>query len=157
MLTEKDLQYYKENKDLLDKIPNKRTKNHTIQCIRDDKLHPYIGLENLGATCYLNTLIQSLFANKDFVESILLATVSTTSTTCILYELQKLFARLLLSNHYAATTESLLTSFGWNKSQLFEQHDIHEFFSIFLDSLRNESNDINTLISTLIEGKLNGK
>lgn len=146
MLSEVDLQYYIANKSLVCDA----NKGLAIK-----RFGPFAGLRNHGATCYLNSLIQCLYHDKDFVK--LVMETSDNKDSPIIVELQKLFARLMLSASQAIDTEHLLAAFGWSKSQMFEQHDIHELFSVLLDALGKESNHLNTEISKLFQGRLNGK
>jgi hypothetical protein len=44
----------------------------------------------------------------------------------VLIELQRLFSWLRMSNQSGISTDSLTKSFGWQGSQIFEQHDVHE-------------------------------
>ena len=144
MSTEEDIKYYIANKDLLD-----AKLGALVQ-----RSGPFVGLRNHGATCYLNSLIQCLYYDSDFAKLILEA--SDNKSSVIIKELQKLFARLRLSTNQAVDTEQLLSAFGWSKSQMFEQHDIHEFFSVLLDALGKESVQLNTQIAAQFQGSLDG-
>jgi len=146
MFSEIDLQYYVANKALV---------SDAKQGIAIKRSGPFAGLRNHGATCYLNSLIQCLFHDKDFVKLIL--ETSDNKDSVIIAELQKLFARLMLSANQAIDTEQLLAAFGWSKSQMFEQHDIHELFSVLLDALGKDSAHLNTEIAKLFQGHLSGK
>lgn len=83
--------------------------------------------------------------------------VSSSSASIIIRELRRLFLRMLYSNKSAIDTEQLLLSFGWTKSQFFEQHDVHEFFSVLLDILSDESRLMSDSINNIFVGKVNGK
>ena len=74
------------------------------------------GLLNQGATCYLNSLVQMLFNNKKIRESVF----DYNSSTPILKELQKLFAKMQLSSHAAVSTKQLTVAFGWNNSTVID-------------------------------------
>ena len=49
-----------------------------------------------------------------------------TKVRVIPLELQRLFARLMMLNVAAVTTEDLTSSFGWNNHEERHQHDIQE-------------------------------
>ena len=145
MFSESDLQYYVSNKALV---------SDAKQGVALKRNGPFAGLRNHGATCYLNSLIQCLFHDKSFVK--LIFETNDNKDSLIIAELQKLFARMMLSSNQAIDTEQLLSAFGWSKSQMFEQHDIHELFSVLLDALGKDSAHLNAEIAKLFQGHLNG-
>lgn len=89
----------------------------------------YKGLANVGATCYINSLIQTLFMTPEFRDAIYSWTYSEKAhpprTDSILYQLQKLFGRLELG--CTASTAELIRSFQWHEEEAFLQQDIQEF------------------------------
>jgi ubiquitin carboxyl-terminal hydrolase 7 len=143
-MSESDLQFYIANKELLESKHGFATK----------RTGEFAGLRNHGATCYLNSLIQCLFHDSEFVK--LIMETSDNPDSAIITEMKKLFARLIMSTNQAIDTESLLTAFGWSKSQLFEQHDIHELFSVLLDALGKDSASLNAGITKLFQGHMTG-
>lgn len=145
MSSESDLQYFVANKAILS--------DSKVSAMK--RTGPFAGLRNQGATCYLNSLIQCLFHDPSFVKLVMETNDNPDST--IISELQKLFARLMLSENQAIDTEPLLSAFGWSKSQMFEQHDIHELFSVLLEALGKDSAFLNNEISKLFQGQLSGK
>jgi ubiquitin C-terminal hydrolase len=89
----------------------------------------YKGLANIGATCYMNSLIQTLFMTPEFRDSIYGWAYSEKAhprrEDSIIYQLQKLFARLELG--YASSTSDLIRSFQWQEDDAHLQQDIQEF------------------------------
>ena len=89
----------------------------------------YRGLINEGSTCYLNSLIQTLFMTPEFrtnVYSYVYYSKKIESKHSIPYQLQKLFVQLQTSER-PVTTKGLLKSFQWTEADAFEQHDVQEF------------------------------
>ena len=144
-MNESDLKYYIDNKELINEK----------HCSIIERKGEFAGLRNHGATCYLNSLIQCLFHNSAFVKLILETTDNPDSA--IITELKKLFSRLIMSTNQAIDAQALLTAFGWSKAEMFEQHDIHELFSVLIEALGKESPHLNSEINKLFTGHLTGK
>lgn len=84
----------------------------------------YIGLGNQGATCYMNSLLQSLYMTPEFRQFIYswqyIPDLHGDKDYCIPYQLQKLFAKLQLSRRSFVDTKGLTKSFGWDNASSFE-------------------------------------
>ncbi|PAA79669.1 hypothetical protein BOX15_Mlig014224g3, partial [Macrostomum lignano] len=123
------------------------------------------GLENQGATCYLNSLIQVILAAPELRRAVMsirgeqiglyseadadkfelkdIEADPNVSASARLrripFELQRLLGRLLLSNREALSTRELTRSFGWDQMEHADQHDVQELnrllFSALEDSL----------------------
>ncbi|KAH9601422.1 Ubiquitin carboxyl-terminal hydrolase 7 [Trypanosoma melophagium] len=112
----------------------------------------YNGLLNQGATCYLNSLLQSLFHISEFRLTIYQMPtleeaqekndVNIKTRKSIPYALQRLFCLLQRGNEAVDTTE-LTESFGWSSTDSFVQHDVHEMTCELLDNLENKLNQVN--------------
>ena len=129
----------------------------------------YVGLYNQGATCYLNSLLQSLFFTPEFRSALLHrwqynAVSHPKADKCIPYQLQLLFARLLASKRPAVETAALTRSFRWTDAESFRQHDIQELMRVLfaaLDKTLNKSASAATAPAAATteqtDGQLNGK
>jgi ubiquitin C-terminal hydrolase len=90
---------------------------------------PYCGLKNEGATCYLNSLLQALYAMEDVRREVYAfeyagELVHGPEELCVPLQLAKLFAFMQLSTCQATSTSALTASFGWSKAENFRQHEV---------------------------------
>lgn len=111
----------------------------------------YVGLNNQGATCYLNSLLQSYFTTKSFrklVYQIPTEDTATNKNIAVPLALQRIFYQLSTSDDPVGTLE-LTKSFGWDSSDAFTQHDVQELNRILMDKLET------AMKGTQIENKLN--
>lgn len=114
----------------------------------------YVGLNNQGATCYLNSLLQSYYTTRVFRD--LVCQIPTDSSVessgqgskAVPLALQRIFYHLQLSNEPVGTLE-LTKSFGWDSSDAFTQHDVQELNRVLMDKLET------AMKGTKIEKKLN--
>lgn len=61
-----------------------------------------------------------------------------------------------MSDSGAVDTKDLSAAFGWSKSQVFEQHDVHELFCVLIDALSQTSTDLSASLLTLFQGTFRG-
>ncbi|KAI9784883.1 MAG: hypothetical protein M1816_000578 [Peltula sp. TS41687] len=98
----------------------------------------YVGLRNQGATCYLNSLLQSLYFTNAFRKAIYqIPTQNEEKLTNSAYTLQRLFY-LLQTTHDAVPTAELTRSFGWDSRQIFEQQDVQELSRILMERMEEK-------------------
>ena len=135
-------------------------------CINDWKLYfksdkestssNFIGLKNLGCTCYMNSLLQVFYNIELFRESLLSCEFKEEKNNS-LYEVQKLFLNLkhLKKGYYSP--DSFVDNFDNEKLNVHQQMDVDEFFSNILDKLENrlKNTDNENLLKYFFQGRFN--
>ncbi|EPS34506.1 hypothetical protein PDE_09470 [Penicillium oxalicum 114-2] len=97
-----------------------------------------VGLRNQGATCYLNSLIQSLYFTNAFRKAVYnIPTEADASRENSAWTLQRLFYNLQTAEKAVSTTE-LTASFGWDSRQTFEQQDVQELSRKLMERLEEK-------------------
>ena len=117
-----------------------------------------VGLRNQGATCYLNSLLQSLYLTGAFrkaVYQIPTATEQDRQSSVSAYALQRLFYRLQ-ADPIAVSTAELTQSFGWESRQIFEQQDVQELSRILMEKLeaRMKGTEAESALNSMFVGKM---
>ncbi|CAH2106521.1 unnamed protein product [Euphydryas editha] len=116
----------------------------------------YIGLKNQGATCYMNSLLQTLFFTNVLRKAVYkIPTVGDDSSRSVAFALQRVFYDLQFSDK-AVATKKLTKSFGWETLDSFMQHDVQEFLRVLLDKLENKMKGtvVEGTVPKLFEGKM---
>ncbi|PVG02230.1 putative ubiquitin-specific processing protease 21 [Serendipita vermifera] len=109
----------------------------------------YVGLKNQGATCYMNSLLQSLYCTRYFRKAVYqIPTESDTASESVALALQRVFYGLQTSDQPVGTNE-LTKSFGWKSLDSFMQHDVQEFNRVLQDKLESK------MKGTAAEGAIN--
>ncbi|CAF1176605.1 unnamed protein product [Rotaria sordida] len=136
--------------------------SHQITTIKSTEKPPFprnetnlCGLQNQGATCYLNVLIQTLLFTPEFREPLFRLTpkdlnlpanyndqnsISSSGSSLkvrkIIVELQRLFAEMLLLNQQACSSIRLTDSFGWQSNEAIDHQDVHELNRLLFDAIQ---------------------
>ena len=135
----------------------------------------YVGLRNQGATCYMNSLLQTLYHTSAFTQAVFemptgvefdentfSSSSSSSSSSAIDWDelegilnaeenipqaLQSLFFNLRFATQ-APSTRALTKSFGWDREDSFTQHDVQELDRVLLDNLESK------MVGTPLEGTI---
>ncbi|KAI3914508.1 hypothetical protein MKW92_004447 [Papaver armeniacum] len=110
----------------------------------------YVGLKNQGATCYMNSLLQTLYHIPYFRKAVYHMPTTENdlaSGSSIPLALQTLFYKLQYKKDSVGTKE-LTKSFGWNTNQAFMQHDVQELNRVLCEKLENK------MKGTAVEGTI---
>ncbi|KAG0181285.1 hypothetical protein DFQ29_008812 [Apophysomyces sp. BC1021] len=116
----------------------------------------YVGIKNQGATCYMNSLLQSLYCTNSFRKAVYqIPTETEEPTKSVALALQRCFYNLQYSSAPIDTTE-LTKSFGWDSLEAFMQHDVQEFNRVLQDNLelKMKNTPADGAISELFVGKM---
>uniref|UniRef100_A0A671Q5F3 Ubiquitin carboxyl-terminal hydrolase 47 n=1 Tax=Sinocyclocheilus anshuiensis TaxID=1608454 RepID=A0A671Q5F3_9TELE len=119
----------------------------------------YVGLVNQAMTCYLNSLLQTLFMTPEFRNALYnweFEESEEDPVNSIPYQLQRLFVLLQTSKKRAIETTDVTRSFGWDSSEAWQQHDVQELCRVMFDALEQKwkQTEQADLINQLYQGKL---
>ncbi|MBN3273250.1 UBP47 hydrolase, partial [Polyodon spathula] len=110
----------------------------------------YCGLVNQGATCYLNTVLQTFFMTPEFRDAVhKYSGPDKDEENNLLLQLNKLFLKLEDGKHEVKTT-GVTRSLGMTCRDVWVQQDVAEFFRKILNEVSNESPVSENYQSTVI-------
>ncbi|VDM49330.1 unnamed protein product [Toxocara canis] len=123
----------------------------------DSKKHSgFIGLKNQGATCYLNSILQTFFFTNMLRKAVYqMPTENDDPERSVALAMQRVFYELQTSDKPVGTRK-LTRSFGWENIELFHQHDVQELCRVLLDNLESKMKhtSVKGAIPWLFEGKM---
>uniref|UniRef100_A0A673MKH2 Ubiquitin carboxyl-terminal hydrolase 47 n=1 Tax=Sinocyclocheilus rhinocerous TaxID=307959 RepID=A0A673MKH2_9TELE len=119
----------------------------------------YVGLVNQAMTCYLNSLLQTLFMTPEFRNALYNWEFEESEEDPVIsipYQLKRLFVLLQTSKKRAIETTDVTRSFGWDSSEAWQQHDVQELCRVMFDALEQKwkQTEQADLINQLYQGKL---
>eukprot|EP00897_Mesotaenium_endlicherianum_P006819 jgi/Mesen1/6165/ME000317S05299 len=109
----------------------------------------FVGLKNQGATCYMNSLLQTLYHIPYFRKAVyhMPTTADDVPSSSIPLALQSLFYKVQYSDQSVATKD-LTKSFGWDTYDSFMQHDVQELNRVLCEKLEDK------MKGTAVEGTI---
>jgi len=114
----------------------------------------FVGLKNQGATCYMNSLLQTLYNINYFRQSVYhMPTTDEEAQRNIPLALQNLFYKMQFQAT-SASTKMLTKTFGWDTYDAFMQHDVQELNRVLCEKLEEKmkSTRVEGVIQKLFEG-----
>eukprot|EP00124_Ichthyophonus_hoferi_P001426 Ihof_evm2s74 gene=Ihof_evmTU2s74 len=121
----------------------------------------YVGLKNLGCTCYMNSILQQFFMVKPFRSSLLACRIDETQgeNSKIMRQLQLIFAHLQESEKKWTDCRNFCEAYQYEGEpvNVAMQMDVDEFFSMLFDKLEtllSSKKPHHDLIKKVFGGKL---
>ena len=119
--------------------------NIKLEQLKGRQITGYIGIINEATTCYMNSMLQSLFVIGQFKNLLFKIQPSNdsndnnennnTENNSVILSLQRLFYDLMYED-YPVSINHLLDSFGWGRAEASVQHDVQEFNLLISDQMQ---------------------
>lgn len=126
---------------------------HSFRNYNSKKETGYSGMKNQGATCYLNSLLQSLYFTNAFRHAVM-GIPTDDEPDKVPAALQRVFCQLNTSD--GVDTKKLTKSFGWDSGDAFTQHDVQELNRVLMDNLEGKMKGtaVDGLLSKIFVGQM---
>lgn len=110
----------------------------------------FVGLKNQGATCYMNSLLQTLYNINEFRKAVYHMPTSEDEdpSASMPLAMQSVFYKLQFTPG-PVSTEDLTRAFGWDTMDAFQQQDVQELKALLSDRLEEK------MKGTRVEGAIN--
>lgn len=136
------IRHWQESLVFTNPVPSHDEKTTDTEVGHEIKFSTPPGIENLGATCYLNTQLQCLAQNLVFVDGIMSWRPSTDGEddrmTSVLALFQDLLLRMTSGPHSIVNTKDFSNALELDH---FEQQDPNEFSRLFFDRMHMSFQD----------------
>lgn len=111
-------------------------------------------MKNQGATCYLNSLLQSLYFTNCFRKAVYQIPTEDANLTNSALTLQRLFFSLQ-THHDAVATLELTKSFGWETQDIFAQQDVQELNRVLMENLETKmkGTEVDNILNRIFVGR----
>ncbi|KAI1702064.1 BTB/POZ domain-containing protein [Ditylenchus destructor] len=116
----------------------------------------HIGLKNQGATCYMNSILQTFFFTNKLRKAVyMMPTEEDDQESSVALAMQRVFYELQFSEAPVGT-KKLTKSFGWDSVDSFLHHDVQELCRVLLLNLKSKmkSTVVEDTIPLLFKGRM---